>query len=74
VVDGLQRSERAPVVRLSVTDSVGGQLAREYGVRGVPTLLLLDRDGRAVHRQVGRLNASSLYEALDALQITQTDR
>ena len=44
---------QAQVLRLSVTDGVGGELALRYGVRGVPTFLLLDSAGETVLKQVG---------------------
>jgi thioredoxin-related protein len=55
VVDGLARTleGQAQVLRLSVTDDVGGELAMRYGVRGVPTFVLLDGAGEAVLKQVG---------------------
>jgi thioredoxin-related protein len=54
-VDGLEQDlqGRARVLRLSVMDDVGGELAMRYGVRGVPTFVLLDGTGEVVLRQVG---------------------
>jgi thioredoxin-related protein len=55
VVDGLARTleGQVQVLRLSVTDDVGGELAMRYGVRGVPTFVLFDGAGEAVLKQVG---------------------
>ena len=55
VVDGLERElgERAQVLRLSVSDRISAELAGRYGVRGVPTFVLLDGAGEAVLKQVG---------------------
>jgi len=55
VVDGLEREleGRAQVLRLSVMDDVGGELAMRYGVSGVPTVVLLDGAGKVVLRQTG---------------------
>jgi cytochrome c-type biogenesis protein len=55
VVDGLEQdlTGRAQVLRLSVMDDVGGELAMRYGVRGVPTFVLLDGTGEVVLRQAG---------------------
>ena len=49
-MDGLERNleSQAQVLRLSVLDDVGGQLAMRYGVRGVPTFVLLDGVGDVV--------------------------
>jgi len=54
-VDGLERDVegQAQVLRLSVLDDVGGQLAMRYGVRGVPTFVLLDGAGDVVLSQGG---------------------
>ena len=54
-MDGLERDleGQAQVLRLSVLDDVGGQLAMRYGVRGVPTFVLLDGAGNVVLAQGG---------------------
>ena len=54
-MDGLERDleGQARVLRLSVLDDVGGQLAMRYGVRGVPTFVLLDGAGDVVLAQGG---------------------
>ncbi len=54
-MDGLERDVegQAQVLRLSVLDDVGGQLAMRYGVRGVPTFVLLDGAGDVVLSQGG---------------------
>jgi thioredoxin-related protein len=68
VVDGLEREleGRAQVLRLSVMDDVGGGLAMRYGVRGVPTFVLLDRAGEVVLQQAGMPDR-------DAIQATVTE-
>ena len=55
VVDGLERDlqGRAQVLRLSVMDGVGGELTLRYGVRGVPTFVLLNGAGEMVLQQTG---------------------
>jgi thioredoxin-related protein len=70
VVDGLERDleGKAQVVRLSVTDSVGGRLAARYGVRGVPTMVLLDGEGEVVYAEVGTPNRSEIIAAVEGLE------
>jgi hypothetical protein len=70
VVDGLERDleGKAQVVRLSVTDGVGGQLAVRYGVRGVPTMVLLDGDGEVVYAKAGSPNRSEIIAAVEGLE------
>jgi thioredoxin-related protein len=69
VVDGLERDleGRAQVVRLSVTDSVGGKVAVRYGVRGVPTMVLLDGDGEVAYAKTGSPNRGEIMAAVEGL-------
>ena len=55
VVDRLERDlqGQAQVLRLGVMDDVGGKVAMRYGVRGVPTFVLLDGAGEVVFKQAG---------------------
>jgi thioredoxin-related protein len=55
VVDGLEQEldGKAQVLRLSVIDDVGGELAMRYGARGVPTFVLLDGAGEVMFKQTG---------------------
>jgi thioredoxin-related protein len=66
VVDGIERElgEEMRVLRVSVMDDVGGQLAARYGVRSVPTFVLLDRDGEVLLRQVGMPQRVEIENAL----------
>jgi hypothetical protein len=65
-VDGIERElgEELRVLRVSVMDDVGGQLAMRYGVRSVPTFVLLDPDGEVLLRQVGRPQRAEIESAL----------
>ncbi len=42
----------------------GARLARKYGVKGFPTLLILDSNGNEVDRIVGEISAPDLIDAL----------
>ena len=55
IVDGIERDleGQARVIRLNVMDNVGSQLAQQYQVRGVPTLLIFDAEGDLVARSGG---------------------
>ena len=68
-MDRLERDleGRAQVMRLSVMNSVGRQLAARYGVRGVPTFFLFDGNGQVVHHQVGRIDADRMERELNSL-------
>lgn len=68
-MDGIEREleGEAQVLRLSVTDNVGRQLAMRYGVRGVPTLVLLDGNGDVVLRQAGSPRREEILTAIEGL-------
>lgn len=65
-MDGLERElgEKVQVLRLSVMDDVGGPLAMRYGVRGVPTFVLLDGAGQVVLTQVGMPDREEIRTAV----------
>ena len=54
----------AEVVRLSVMSNPGLTLARRYGVRGVPTLLVFDGNGNVVYARVGPPNVGEVVRAV----------
>jgi thioredoxin-related protein len=68
-VDGLEREleGRGQVLRINAVGGVGGQLAAAYGVRGVPTFVLLDGDGEVVLVQVGMPDREAVVAAVDDL-------
>jgi thioredoxin-related protein len=69
IVDGLERNldGKANVIRLDVMSQVGRQAARHYGVRGLPTLVLVDGDGQATLTQVGFFRPGEVQAQVDAL-------
>ena len=69
VVDGLERDlqGQAQVLRLGVMDDVGGTLALRYGVRGVPTLVVLNGAGEVVLKQTGMLDRAAVTAAVEGL-------
>jgi thioredoxin-related protein len=69
-VDRLERDleGQLQVLRFSVGNRVGRQLASRYGVPGVPTFILFDGSGNIVHSQIGRLDADAVKAELAGLQ------
>lgn len=69
VVDGLEKKleGKAAVVRLDVLSGVGQQAARQYGVRGVPSLVVVDGRGQAVFGQAGIPRPGQVIEQVEAL-------
>jgi cytochrome c-type biogenesis protein len=59
------------VTRAWVDDPGGLDLARRYGVRGVPTFLFLDADRREVARLVGEQPLDALVQSLQILSGAQ---
>ena len=41
------------MVRLSVLDPVGSEIARQHNVASLPTFLIFDGDGNLIERQIG---------------------
>ncbi len=68
-MDGIERrlADQADVLRLSVTSGVGRELAIRYGVRRVPTLVLLDGEGNVVLKQAGTPKREEIAEAVKQL-------
>lgn len=54
-VDGLERDTRGRmnVVRVDIQSQSADLVMARYGVRGTPTYILVDGEGREVWRQVG---------------------
>ncbi len=57
----------AEVLRLNVKEGVGLALARRWGVRGVPTFVVLDGDGEVVYAQAGAPQVETIEAAVRAL-------
>ena len=62
---------RLKVVKVNVDESPGTQ--QRFGVRGIPTLLLLDH-GREVSRQVGALGGDQLQRWIDSALVPRSAR
>lgn len=69
IVDGLEAdlAGQADVIRLDLLSAVGRQAASHFGVRGLPTLVLVDGQGEVVGMQVGLIRAGAVREAVDKL-------
>ncbi len=68
-MDGIKREYRGQlyVVYLDINRTRGKELAKEYGLMGTPTLLLLDSEGNQVNVLRGLLSRSALERAVDDL-------
>ena len=69
VVDRLenQLDGKAEVIRLNLLTQVGRQAASRYGVRGVPTLIVVDGAGEAVYGSFGIPSPGKVINQVDTL-------
>ncbi len=54
----------AEVVRLSVMSDPGLTLARRYGVRGLPTILVFNGEGEVIYARVGPPSAEEVVQVV----------
>lgn len=68
-MDGLERklAGKASVIRLDLMSQVGRQAAARFGVRAVPTLLVVNGNGQVVLTQVGILRPGDVRAQVDEL-------
>ena len=73
IVDGLEKklAGKAMVVRLDVMSKVGRQAAARYGVRGMPTLVVVDGNGQSVYSQVGIPRSGQVVDQVEAMLRTE---
>jgi thioredoxin-like negative regulator of GroEL len=69
IVDGLERdlAGQAKVVRLDILSAVGQQAAGHFGVRGIPTLVVVDGAGQVILTQVGLLRPGEVRSRIELL-------
>ncbi len=58
---------KAEVIRLNLLSEVGRQAAARYGVRGVPTLVVVDSQGEVVYGQYGIPRPSQVVGQVETL-------
>ena len=73
-MDGIKREYRGQldVVYVSMDERDGKELAREYGVVGTPTILLLDSEGNQVSVLRGSLAQPLIEQAVEDLVVQET--
>jgi len=69
IVDGLKRQYRGQlnVVYVSMDRTAGKEQAKEYGIVGTPTLLLLDSEGNQVSVLRGSPAPAQIEQAIEDL-------
>lgn len=69
IVDGLEQelTGQAKVMRLDLMSSVGQQAAGYFGVRGIPTLLVVDGKGGVILTQIGLIRSGEVKSQIERL-------
>ncbi len=70
ILDELERDCGGSVKFAKVNVGIGGELAAEYGVQAVPTIIFF-KDGEEVSRTVGLTPKNELSAVIDGLQNKQ---
>ncbi|MGI6368535.1 MAG: peroxiredoxin family protein [Anaerolineae bacterium] len=73
-VDGLQadlEQQGVELMRFSISDGIGTQVARQYGVRGVPTMIVLDKRGKVGLSQVGQIDVDQVLAYVTEEKVAQ---
>ncbi|MBN1955892.1 MAG: thioredoxin family protein [Anaerolineae bacterium] len=68
VVDRLESEldGQVELIRVNVLGGVGATLAARYGVRGVPTMLVLDGAGQVIYARAGMPDREAIRAAVAA--------
>ena len=52
-------------VRLDANSQAGGDIQQQYGLRGHPSVAIVNMNGEPVHKFVGAQSAETLQQAID---------
>ena len=63
IMEGMKDSITLPVEEINIDENIDAAI--KYGVRSVPTLVIVDNDGTAVKRSTGMLNEAQLLDFLE---------
>lgn len=66
-MDGIEQEYRgkAEVIRLNVDEPENERIQQTYGVRGHPSVVIIDEDGQVAERFFGTASTESLQQALN---------
>lgn len=62
IINGAKDKIDMPIEDVNIEENM--DLALQYGIRSVPTLVVVDEDGNAIKKNVGVLNESQLLDFL----------
>ena len=63
--DAIQAGKKVKLVTMNSDDPANADLAMRYGVRAVPTLVLVDAEGNVVSREVGLRSRRAFDQLLE---------
>lgn len=63
VIDGAKDSITIPVVEIDIDENIDS--AKIYGVRSVPTLVIVDDNDKTIRTKTGTMNEKQLMEFLN---------
>ena len=68
-VDQMERDLKgtAEVIRLNIADDIGGTLAAQWGVTGLPTFFVLDGEGKIAYASSGSPDTETIINKVKAL-------
>lgn len=58
---------KAEVIRLDLLSGVGREAARQYGIRAVPSLVVVDGQGDVVYGAYGLPSSNQIIAAVEAI-------
>lgn len=63
IVEGVKDQIDTVIEDINIEENI--ELAQKYGVRSVPTLVLIDDDGKEVKKKTGMMNEGQFLEFID---------
>lgn len=62
VLEGLKEQLTVPIEAVDIDENA--DMAKQYAIRGVPTMVLIDDDGKEVKRKVGMMREAEILQFL----------
>ena len=63
VIDGAKDNISLPIEEIDIDENM--ELAKKYGIRGVPALVIVNDDGTTIRAKTGTMNEKQLMEFLN---------
>ena len=63
IIEGVKDQIDTVVEDINIEEDI--ELAQKYGVRSVPTLVLVDDDGKEIKKKTGMMNEEQFFDFID---------